>query len=79
MAAHDFAQAPPDTIAHHRVAERFFDAEAEAAQRQGVGAEKNGEMCARAALSGAIDGVEFPAAHDARLARKAQAARATRA
>src|SRR6267378_8579322 len=33
VAAHDFAQAPPDTIAHYRAAQNLLDAEAESALR----------------------------------------------
>ncbi len=79
MAAHHFADAPPDAIAHHRAAERFLDAEAVAAVRQRIGAEKYSEVRAGAAFSGAIDGVEFSAADDPRFARETQAARTIRA
>lgn len=79
MPAHNLPQAPPDSIAHYRAAKRFLDAEAEAAVRQRIGAEKNGEVRARAALPGAIDGVEITPADNARLARKAQPARTIRA
>ena len=34
VAPHDFPQATPDTIAHHRAAECFLDADAKAALRQ---------------------------------------------
>jgi hypothetical protein len=44
MAAHDFSNSPPHTVAHHRPAERFLDAESKSAQRQFIGAEKNCEV-----------------------------------
>jgi acetyl esterase/lipase len=78
MAAHDLADAPPDTIAHHRAAERFLDAEAETALRQLVGAKKNGEVGTRAALPGAVHGIEFSAPHQPRSTREFQAPRLTR-
>src|SRR5262249_23093791 len=61
-----------NAIAHYCATERFLDAEAEATQGQIVGAKKNGEVRTRAALSGAVDGVELAAAHQARLTRKGQ-------
>jgi hypothetical protein len=79
MAAHYLSCAPPDAIAHHRAAEFFLDAEAESAVRQLVGAKKNGEVGTRAALSGAVYGVEFSAPHQPRLAREFQALRLSRA
>jgi hypothetical protein len=63
VAAHDFAQAPPDTIAHYRAAQRFLDAKAESALPQFVGAEENCEVGTRTALSGAVDGIKLSAAH----------------
>ncbi len=44
MAAHDLAEAPPNTIAHHRAAKRLLDAETKPALRQFVGAEENSEV-----------------------------------
>jgi hypothetical protein len=75
MAAHDLADAPPDTIAYHRAAERFLDAETETALRRLVGAKKNREVGTRAALPGAVHGVEFSAPHQPRFAREFQASR----
>jgi hypothetical protein len=79
MAAHDLADAPPDAIAHYRASERFLDAEAETAPRQLVGAKKNGKVGTRAALSGAVHGIEFAAPHQPRVAREFQAPRLSRA
>jgi hypothetical protein len=79
MAAHDLANPPPNTIAHHRAAERFLDAEAEAGLRQSIGAKENSEVGTRAALSGAVHGVKISAPHQPRVARKNQAPRFTRA
>src|SRR5690348_3341475 len=44
MAAHDLPQAPPDTIAHHRAAQRLLDADAKAALRQSIGAKEHCEV-----------------------------------
>jgi hypothetical protein len=73
MTANRFAQAAANAIAHYRAAERFFDAEAKAAERQLIGAKKNHEVRTGTPASGAINGVEISAAHQARLARKIQA------
>ncbi len=73
MATHDLSHAPPDAIAHHRLAQRLFDAEAEAAHRQLVGAKKNCEVGTGSALPGAVHGIELTAPHQPRLARKLQA------
>jgi len=70
VAAHHFAQTPPDPIAHHRPAQRLLDAEAEAALRQFIGAEENCEVGTRAALSGAVHGIKLCLPHKPRLARK---------
>lgn len=79
VAAHDFAHAPPDAVAHHRLAECLLDAESVAALRQRVCAKKNGEVGAGAAAAGAINGVKLAAPHQARPARKLQAPRVIRA
>jgi hypothetical protein len=63
VAAHYFAQAPPDPIAHHRAAERLLDAEAKTALRQFVGAEKHCEVGTRAALAGAVHSIKLSAPH----------------
>jgi len=70
VAAHDLAQAPPDTIAHYRAAQGLLDAEAESALRQFVGAEENCEVGTRTALSGAVDSIKLSAPHQPRFARK---------
>jgi hypothetical protein len=44
-----------------------------------VGAKENCEVGTRAALPGAVHGIEFAAPHQPRLARKLQAPRAIRA
>ena len=79
MAANDLANAPPDAVAHHRAAQRLFDAEAEAAHRQLIGAKKNCEVGTGSAFPGAVHGIEIAAPHQPRLARKFQAPGATRA
>jgi len=79
MAAHDLSHSPPHAIAHHRPAQRLFDAETEAAHRQLVGAKKNCEVGTGTALPGAVHGIEIAAPHQPRLARKVHAPSATRA
>jgi len=79
MAAHDFSDAPPDTISHYRAAQSFFYAEAKATLRQLIGAKKNCEMGTRTALSGTIYGVKLSTPHQPRAARKLQAPRLIRA
>jgi hypothetical protein len=79
MAAHDLSHSPPHAIAHHRPAQRLFDAETEAAHRQLIGAKKNCEVGTGSALPGAVHGIEISAPHKARLARKVHAPGATRA
>jgi len=79
MAAHDLANPPPNAIAHHRAAQRLFDAEAEAAVRQLVRAKKNSEVGTGAALPGAINGIEITPSHQSRRAEEIQAPRITRA
>ena len=73
MTTNRFAQAAANAIANYSAAERFFNAEAEAALRQLIGAKKNGEVRTGTSASGAIDGVEISAADQARVARKIQA------
>jgi hypothetical protein len=73
MTANSFAQAAANAVSHYRAAQRFFNAEAKAAERQLIGAKKNHEVRTGTPASGAIDGVEISAAHQARLARKIQA------
>jgi hypothetical protein len=79
MAAHNLTNAPPDAIAHYRAAELLLDAEAKTALRQLVGAKKNSKVGTRAALPGAVYGIEFAAPHQPRVAREFQAPRITRA
>jgi hypothetical protein len=79
MATHDLSNSPPDAITHHRPAQRFFNAETEAAHRQLIGAKKNDEVGTRPALSSAIHGIELAAPHQSRLAREFQAPGAARA
>jgi len=69
VAAHDFAQTPPDSIAHYRAAQGFLDAKAKPALRQFVGAEENSEVGCRTALSGAVNRIKFAAPHQPRFAR----------
>jgi hypothetical protein len=78
MTTDRFAQAAANTISHYRAAERFFDAESEAAERQLIGAKKNHEVSTGTPASGAINGVEISAAHQSRSARKIQALRCFR-
>ena len=73
MTTNGLPQAAADTIAYYRAAQSLFDAEAEAAARQMIGAKKNGEVRTGTPASGAIDGVEISAADQARVARKIQA------
>jgi len=69
MQPYQFSNAPPDTIAHHRAAQRSLNAEAKAALRQIVCFQKHGEVGTRAALPVAVNSVEIRFAHDARAAR----------
>lgn len=70
MAAHDLSNSPPDAITYHRPAQGLLDAETEAAHRQLVDAKENCEVGTRAALSGAVYGIEIAAPHQPRLARE---------
>jgi len=70
MAAHDLSNSSPDAIAHHRPAERLFNAETETAYRQLIGAKENCEVGTGSALPGAVHGIELAAPHEPRLARK---------
>ena len=79
MTTNRFAQAAANAIANYSAAERFFNAEAEAALRQLIGAKKNGEVRTGTPASGAIHGVEVSAADETRGARKIQARRLIRA
>ena len=67
-----FAQAPPDSIAHNRAAKRFLNAEAKAALRQVVRFYKSCEVGTRAALAHAIDGIKLRLRYQPRFARKLQ-------
>ncbi len=73
MTTNGLAQAPPDTISHYRAAKSFFDAEAEAAQRQLIGSIKNDEVRIGTPAAGAINSVEISAAHQAGVTRKVEA------
>jgi hypothetical protein len=70
VAANNFSNAAPDSIAYHRSAEGFLDAEAEPAVRQLVGTKENYEVGTRAPFSGAVYGVKFSPANKPRFARK---------
>jgi len=73
MTTNGLPQATTNTIAHYRAAESLFNAEAEAALRQLIGAKKNNEKRAGTPSAGAIDRVEISTAHQARVARKLKA------
>jgi hypothetical protein len=66
---HHFSHPPPDAIPHHRPAEGSLDAEAEAAFRQLVRFQENYKVRTRAALPGAIHGIELRFAYQTRAAR----------
>src|SRR5277367_2831394 len=70
IAAHYFSNAPPHAIAHHGIAERFFDAESEARVRQFVWPKENREVGTGAAFPRAIHRIEIAASHQPRLAGK---------
>jgi len=78
MATHDFAQTPPDTIARHRAAKRFLDADPEAALRQFIGAKEHSEVGTRAALSEIVrcHRAEIPAGWDIVIHAKSAVAKA---
>ena len=73
MTTNSLPQATTNTIAHYRAAESLFNAEAETALRQLIGAKKSNEVRAGTPSAGAIDSVEISAAHQARVARKLKA------
>jgi len=73
MTTNGLPQATTNTIAHYRAAKSLFNAEAEAALRQLIGAKKSNEVRAGTPSAGAIDRVEVSAAHQARVARKLKA------
>ena len=73
MTTNGLPQATANTIAHYRAAESLFNAEAETALRQLIGAKKSNEVRAGTPSAGAIDSVEISAAHQARVARKLKA------
>jgi hypothetical protein len=73
MTTNGLPQAAANPVSHYRAAESLLDAEAEAALGQLIGAKKNNEVRTGTPAAGAIDGVEIPAAHQARVARKIQA------
>ena len=79
MTTNGLPQATTNTIAHYRAAESLFNAEAEAALRQLIGAKKSNEVRAGTPSAGAIDSVEISAAHQARVARKLKAGHFIRA
>jgi hypothetical protein len=68
----NFAEPAPDAIAADRAAQRLFDAPAEPAETEAIGAKKSGELAAGPALAVAIDGVVFGAAHQAAGARQTE-------
>jgi hypothetical protein len=78
MTAHDLTNPSPDAIAHHRAAQRFLDAEAEAALGQLVRAKENSEVGTRAALPGAVHSVKFSPPHQPRRPGKLETPRITR-
>ena len=79
MTTNGLPQATTNTIAHYRAAESLFDAEAEAALGQLIGAKKSNEVRAGTPSTGAIDCVEISAAHQTRVARKLKAGHFIRA
>jgi hypothetical protein len=76
---HDFADSPPDAVPLHRAAQRLFDAPAEPADAEPIGAKKNGELAARPPPRITIHRVVFGAAHQAAGAGKSQFRRVRRA
>lgn len=70
MTTNGLPQATANTIAHYRAAKSLFDAEAEAAPGQLVGAKKSNEVRIGTPSARAINGVEIPAAHQTRVTRK---------
>ena len=64
MQPHYFPNAPPNTIARHRSAQRPFDAEAEAALRQIIRFHKHGEVGTRTALPVTVNSIEVRLAHE---------------
>ena len=73
MKSQDFADAPPDPVAHNRAAQCFFYADAETAASRFVWAEENYELRARTPAAATVHGLEFAAAHEPRVTRKAPA------
>jgi len=75
----NFAEPPPNAIAPDRGAQRLFDAPAEPADVEAIGAEKNSEFAAGLAASRLIHRVIFRAADEPAIARKTQPRRVKRA
>ena len=75
----NFAEPAPDAIAPDRGAQRLFDAPAEPADVEAIGAKKNGEFAAGLAASRLVHRVIFRAAHQPAGARKTQPRRVRRA
>ena len=69
MQSYNFAQPAPNAVTPHGAAKRFLDAPAKTAAFQSIGAEKNGELAAAAALPVSINRVVFGAAQQTAFAR----------
>src|ERR1043166_2192532 len=72
--ANHFADAATNAVAHHRAAECALDAETEAALRQIVRFQENGEVGIGTALPMTVDRVEVRPAKEAHGSRKPQPA-----
>ena len=68
--SYGFAQPAPDAIALHRASQRLFDAPAEPADAEAIGAKKNSELAARPPAPFAIHRVVFNAMHQPAGARQ---------
>ena len=75
----NFAEPPPNAIAPDRGAQRLFDAPAEPADVEAIGAEKNSEFAAGLAASRFIYRVILRTADQPAIARKPQPRRVRRA
>ncbi|HXN64603.1 MAG TPA: hypothetical protein VN862_04660 [Candidatus Acidoferrales bacterium] len=66
---YDFADAPANPVAHHGAAHCFFHAEAEAATRYTIRAEKYYKLLAGAATPFAVNGLEVTPANEPQISR----------
>ncbi len=79
MHAYNFPQAPADSIAHHRIAQRLLDAPSKPADRESIRTYKQRELAARSSPRFPVHQVVLRPAHNPAFARKIQPRRVRRA